>query len=92
METLWKYYGLDWIGISFSMLATYYLANKRKRGFLIAMIGNLAFVGFGILAQSAANVLANGMYFLLNARGWLNWRAHPIISTEKHQSQESDCG
>lgn len=81
MEGLWssltKYYGLDWVGIVFSMFATHCLAKKRKRGFLVGMIGNLAFIGFGVLAGSAANVLANGTYFVLNARGWFNWRAEP---------------
>jgi hypothetical protein len=77
MESLWKYYGIDWIGIMFSMLATYYLGQKRKRGFLIGMLGNVAFIGFGIMAQSAANVVANGTYFLLNVRGWIRWKKEP---------------
>ena len=81
MEVLWssltKYYGLDWIGALFSMLATHYLSKKRKRGFAVGMVGNLAFVAFGLVAQSAANVVANGTYFVLNARGWLTWKADP---------------
>lgn len=81
--SLTKYYGLDWVGITFSMFSTHFLAKKRKRGFLIGMIGNLAFVGFGIIAQSAANVLANSIYFVLNARGWLNWKADPPASANQ---------
>jgi len=81
VEVVWssltKFYGLDWAGIIFSMLGTHYLSKKRKRGFLLGMIGNLAFVGFGITAQSAANVVADGTYFILNARGWITWKASP---------------
>ena len=81
MEVVWssltKFYGLDWAGIVFSMLATHYLAKKRKRGFLLGMVGNLAFVAFGVIVQSAANVVANGTYFILNARGWIKWKASP---------------
>jgi nicotinamide riboside transporter PnuC len=77
VESLWRYYGVDWVGILFSMLSTFYLGKKRKRGFLIGMAGNLAFMAFGVMAQSAANIVANGIYFLLNARGWWKWKEEP---------------
>jgi nicotinamide riboside transporter PnuC len=81
MEGLWdsltKYYGIDWLGITFSMFSTHCLGKKQKRGFAIGMMGNLAFVVFGVLAHSAANVLANGVYFFLNARGWWKWKEDP---------------
>ena len=76
-SSLTKFYGLDWAGIIFSMLGTHYLSKKRKRGFLLGIMGNLAFVAFGIMAQSAANVMANGTYLFLNARGWITWKASP---------------
>jgi nicotinamide riboside transporter PnuC len=87
MESLWKYYGIDWAGITFSMVATYYLGKKRKRGFLIGMVGNIAFVAFGVLAQSAANIVANGIYFFLNARGWWNWKAEPPVAQAKDEER-----
>jgi len=87
-ESLTKYHGLDWVGIVFSMLSTHYLAKKRKRGFFLGMFGNLAFVAFGILAQSAANVLANGTYFVLNARGWLKWKADPPKSSKPSENRQ----
>jgi hypothetical protein len=76
-ETLTRYHGLDWVGIVFSMVSTNCLAKKRKRGFLLGMTGNVAFVGFGLLAQSAASVIANAAYLILNARGWWKWKENP---------------
>jgi nicotinamide riboside transporter PnuC len=77
VESLWRYHGVDWVGICFSMLSTYYLGKKRKRGFILGMIGNVAFVVFGVMAGSAANVVANGTYLILNARGWWKWKEEP---------------
>lgn len=77
VESLWKYYGVDWVGIIFSMLSTHYLGKKRKRGFMLGLVGNLAFVGFGVLAGSAANVVANSAYLVLNTRGWWKWKKNP---------------
>jgi nicotinamide riboside transporter PnuC len=88
MESLWKYYGVDWLGITFSMLSTYYLGKKRKRGFLIGMGGNLAFMAFGVLASSAANVVANGIYFFLNARGWWKWKEEPPLASEAQEATQ----
>ena len=77
VESLWKYYGVDWVGIIFSMLSTFYLGKKKKRGFIIGMGGNIAFIVFGFMAGSVANVVANGSYFVLNARGWWKWKEKP---------------
>ncbi|HUS36288.1 MAG TPA: nicotinamide mononucleotide transporter [Verrucomicrobiae bacterium] len=86
MEKVWealaRYHGVDWVGICFSMLSTHYLAKKRKHGFLLGMAGNIAFVVFGVLAESAANVVANGIYFFLNARGFFKWKAKPPKNQE----------
>jgi hypothetical protein len=81
-ESLTRYHGVDWVGICFSMLSTHFLAKKRKTGFLLGLTGNIAFVVFGVLAESAANVVANGIYFVLNARGFLKWKARPPKNQE----------
>jgi hypothetical protein len=52
------------------------------------MAGNLAFVAFGVMAESAANVVANGGYFVLNARGWWKWKEDPPASNNEG---ERDC-
>ena len=65
------------------MLSTYYLGKKKKRGFIIGMFGNIAFVVFGVMAGSVANVVANGSYFFLNARGWWKWKEEPPQKDDK---------
>ncbi len=82
VESLWRYHGIDWLGIIFSMLSTYYLGKKRKRGFLLGIVGNIAFVAFGVMAESAANVVANGSYLILNSRGWWKWHKKPPTEKE----------
>ena len=82
VERLWRYHGIDWLGIIFSMLSTHYLGRKRKRGFLFGIVGNLAFVAFGIMAESAANVVATSTYLILNSRGWWKWKERPPLEKE----------
>jgi nicotinamide riboside transporter PnuC len=89
VESLWRYQGVDWVGIIFSMLSTYYLGKKRKRGFLLGIVGNLAFVAFGFMAGSLANVAANGTYLFLNARGWWKWKEEPPKKEEAKGDKES---
>jgi hypothetical protein len=82
MGNLWRYHGIDWAGIIFSMLSTYYLGKKRKFGFLLGIVGNLAFVAFGVMAESRANIAANSIYLFLNLRGWWKCKKKPPRSPE----------
>jgi hypothetical protein len=46
-------------------------------GFLTMMGGNACWVVVGLMTQSLAMVLANLLFFALNARGWRRWTAEP---------------
>ena len=67
------YFGIDWIAMVFTFVAIYLLGNKSRVGFLTMMCGNACWVGVGILTSSAAMVIANAVFFAMNARGWHRW-------------------
>jgi nicotinamide riboside transporter PnuC len=80
MESLLRYYGLDWAGMVFAFVSLYYIGKQRKRGFLIGIGGNIAWLGFAILAESLANLLANIIYIALNCRGFWKWKHEKTAS------------
>lgn len=72
-EIALKYFGIDWIAMLFTFAAIYCLGNKSRVGFIIMMLGNACWVVIGILTSSVAMVIANAVFFFMNARGWLKW-------------------
>jgi 4-hydroxybenzoate polyprenyltransferase len=51
MDVFFKYYTLDWIATSLSLLAVYLLGNKNKFGFISFSIANTLwiFLGFSLM-------------------------------------------
>lgn len=74
MDWLWKYYGVDWAGTLFAVLSLYYLGKRKKRGFLFGILCNFAWLGFGYMSQSAANICSNLIYMGFNIHGWWKWK------------------
>ena len=54
-----NYYGLDWIGTALGLMSIYYLGRKRKIGFVFRIAASVFWVAFGIVAGTAAGVIAN---------------------------------
>lgn len=80
-EFLGNYYGLDWLGMCGTFFAIYLIGEKKRHGFLFGVTGNIAWMAFGILAASTANVIANIIFMTLNIRGYLKWQ-HTTIKNE----------
>ncbi len=72
---VFKYFGVDWLAMLFTFIAIYLLGNKSRWGFLVMMCGNACWVVIGGLSASIAMVIANLVFFAMNARGWFNWSA-----------------
>jgi hypothetical protein len=68
-----EYFGVDWAAMVFTFVAIYLLGNQSRAGFPVMMCGNSCWVVVGLLAYSAAMVLANVVFFLMNLRGLLRW-------------------
>ena len=72
-ETIFKYHGIDWIALALNSASIYLLGKKRKAGFSLGIIANIAWIVFAILAHSVATLAACTIFILLNVKGWWNW-------------------
>ncbi len=73
LELIFRYYGVDWIAVVFTMVAIIKLGSKKKSGFVLMMVGNMAWIAFGIISRSAATIVANVVFLGLNLRGLIRW-------------------
>ena len=74
MEIIFKYHGIDWVAIIMTFLTLYYLGEKRRFGFIFGIVASIAWLIFGVLVDSIANIVANVIFIALNLRGYLNWK------------------
>lgn len=70
-------YFLDWIAMVFAFLGVWMLGNQKRNGFIIFSISNIIWVAFGfVMDEGGIGVIAGNLIFLIiNARGWLRWKA-----------------
>ena len=73
VDWLVKYKGVDWVGMVFAMLSLFYLGKHRKRGFVLGLLCNVCWMVFGVMTESAGNIVANLAYAVFNVRGWRQW-------------------
>ncbi len=69
------YYFLDWIAMTTSILAVYLLGQKNRLGFAAFLVSNALWMAVGVLAGSYGILLGNVIFFGLNLRGLVKWRA-----------------
>ncbi len=75
IDTIFAYYGLDWLGMALSLLAVYQLGNRKRYGFLTFIAGNAIWVYLGLYPmQSLGVAVGNGIFLVLNGRGYLKWK------------------
>ena len=72
-ETVFRYYGIDWIALALNATAIYLLGKKRKSGFTFGVVANVAWIVFAVLAHSLATVVACTIFVILNVKGWRSW-------------------
>ena len=72
-EVITKYYCIDWTAMVLNALSIYLLGKRRKLGFSLGVLANIAWIVFAVLARSVATVVACSIFVCLNARGWWNW-------------------
>ena len=72
-EAVFRYYGIDWLALALNATAIYLLGKKRKAGFSLGVVANVAWVVFAVLAHSVATVVACTIFVVLNLQGWWNW-------------------
>lgn len=78
MESLFKYKGMDWLAMISTVLSIYYLGRRMKRGFPFGVVGNVAWMIFGFMTASVANVIADLIYIGMNIHAWRKWQMSPV--------------
>ncbi|MGB3616514.1 MAG: hypothetical protein WBA12_00200 [Catalinimonas sp.] len=74
MSELLEYWGLDWLGMGLSLLASYLLGNQRRIGFLVFIVANVIWVFLGFAwFDSIGTAVGNLVFLLINLRGYLRW-------------------
>jgi len=77
MASAFVYFGIDWVAMFFTFIAIYLLGNQSRAGFATMMCGNTCWLIVGMLSGSIAMVIANAVFFAMNARGWVKWAQAP---------------
>jgi hypothetical protein len=81
MDFLFNYYGLDWLAMIFSLIAIYYVGNRKRSGFLFFVTANALWIILGVLLlQSYGIVIGNTVFLIMNVRGFIHWQHKPTQS------------
>ena len=72
-ENALKYYSFDWAAMVFTFASLYLLGNKVRTGFLLGVLANFFWFGYGYMTDSIANMMCSTVIVLLQVRGWRNW-------------------
>ena len=81
-ENALKYLGFDWAAMVFTFGSLYLLGNKARAGFLLGVVANFFWFGYGFMSGSMANMLCSCVIVLLQVRGWHNWGRETKPETE----------
>ena len=81
-EQAFNYYGCDWAAMVFTFASLYLLGNKVRAGFLLGVVANFFWFGYGFMTDSIANMLCSTVIVLLQLRGWRNWGMETKSETE----------
>ena len=76
------FHGFDWAAMVFTFASLYLLGNKVRAGFLLGVVANFFWFGYGFMTDSIANMLCSTVIVLLQLRGWHNWGMETKSETE----------
>ena len=69
------YKGFDWAAMAATFVSLWLIGNKVRAGFLVGVLANVFWFGYGFLSHSIANMLASCVVAGLQYRGWHKWGA-----------------
>lgn len=81
LDFVTNYYGVDWLAMVLAFIAVYLLGNKKRSGFLVGMFACVFWCIFAYMAESLADILANGIVLLLYYKGYKYWKKDDDAST-----------
>jgi hypothetical protein len=70
-----RYWGLDWLAMTLSLLSVYLLGNKNRAGFLVFAMSNATWIFLGLTWMTSLGIaVGNTIFLFMNIRGFVNWR------------------
>ena len=72
--SLFQYYGCDWIGAAFLIVYLYLIGEKKRFGFILGILSAFAWMVYGYLTQSVANILINLLTVIIFIQNYRKWK------------------
>ena len=74
LNLLTNYYGIDILAMFLTFLGLYFIGNKKRKGFIIASLGNTIWVTLGFFTEAIGLIFANLIIIILYIRGYQKWK------------------
>ena len=74
-----NYFFIDLFAIICMLSSIWLLGNHRRFGFVVGLTGAIAFVIFGVLAESLFAILGNLLLGAIYLRGWFCWTPQEAV-------------
>ena len=74
LELFTAYYGLDWLAATLMLLGLWMVANKRRSGFLVTVVGSLVGAVVAFMAVQYGFLLSNLAMVFVALRGYVMWK------------------
>jgi len=68
------YYGLDWVAATLMLAGLWMVANKKRSGFAVTMLGSIIGAGVSYMAFQYGFLLSNTAMVFVALRGYLLWK------------------
>ena len=71
--SLFQYYFSDWLAAIFLCVYLYLIGEKKRCGFIFAMLSSCCWIIYSVLTASLANVLVNLVCIYMFVKNYLKW-------------------
>ena len=76
MNTIFNYFGADWLAVGLSLMAVYLLGNRVRAGFLVFVSANVLWILLGAFWMNSLGIaVGNTAFLIMNLRGYSRWVA-----------------
>lgn len=75
MDLVTNYYGIDWLLFLFIAIFTLAIGERKRWGWLFAIAGSICGITLGIMMQSAASILMNAVFVVMNLINYIKWKS-----------------
>lgn len=86
-----RFYYLDWLAMSLSLIAVWLLGNKSRWGFACFILANTLWLFVGWLVGSYGIMVGNSAFLVMNARGFFRWNAGATADKASNSDAVRGC-